>query len=64
VYRLTPSTVILFTLCLGYINQSVDDVHGKKIAVCSEIRTKYTHTLCGYKAEFLILKSDGIQSNH
>jgi hypothetical protein len=33
------------------------------IAVCSEIHTKHTHTLCGLNAEFENVKPGGTCSN-
>jgi hypothetical protein len=41
------------TLHLGYKNQSVNVVYREIIAVCSEIRTKHIHSLCGQNVEFL-----------
>jgi len=35
-------------------------LHGEIIAVCSEIHTKHTNTLCGRNGEFLNFKPDGI----
>jgi hypothetical protein len=34
------------------------------IAVCSEIHTKHTKTLCGQNVEFVDVKPGGIYSNH
>jgi len=34
------------------------------IAVCSEIRTKHTNTLCGQNVELLNAKPGGTYSNH
>jgi hypothetical protein len=34
------------------------------IAVCSEIHTKYTNTLCGQNVELLHVKLGGTNSNH
>ena len=34
------------------------------IAVCSEIHTKHTNTLCGQNGEFPNFKPDGIHSDH
>jgi hypothetical protein len=34
------------------------------IAVCSEIHTKDTNTLCGQNVEFVIVKPAGTYSNH
>ena len=34
------------------------------IAVCSQINTKHTNTLCGQNVELLNVKSDGTYSNH
>jgi hypothetical protein len=34
------------------------------IAVCSQIHTKHTNTLCGQKVAFLNFKANGAYSNH
>jgi hypothetical protein len=34
------------------------------IAVCSEIQTKFTNTMCGQNVEFLNVKNGGKYSNH
>ena len=34
------------------------------IAVCSQIHTKHTNTLCGQNVELLNVKLDGTYSNH
>jgi hypothetical protein len=34
------------------------------IAVCSEIHTKHTNTLCGQNVEFANVKPGGTYSNH
>jgi hypothetical protein len=34
------------------------------IAVCSEIHTKHTNTLCGQNVEFVNVKPGGTYSNH
>jgi len=38
--------------------------YGEIIAVCSEIHTRSTQTLCGQKAKFIDNKPGGIQNNH
>jgi hypothetical protein len=39
-------------------------LYSEIIAVCSEILTKHTNTLCGQNVEFVNVKPDGIYSNH
>jgi hypothetical protein len=34
------------------------------IAICSEIHTKHTNTLCGQNVEFVDVKPGGTYSNH
>jgi len=34
------------------------------IAVCSEVRTKHTNTMCGQSVELLNVKTGGTYSNH
>jgi hypothetical protein len=36
----------------------------KIIAVCSQIHTKHTNTLCGQNVELLNVKPGGTRSNH
>jgi hypothetical protein len=39
-------------------------VYSELIAVCSEIHTKHTNTLCGQNVEFVNVKHGGTYSNH
>jgi hypothetical protein len=39
-------------------------LYGEIIAVCSEIHTKHTNTLCGQNVELLNFKSGGTYSDH
>jgi hypothetical protein len=39
-------------------------LHREIIAVCSEIHTKHTNTLCGQNVEFVNVKPGGTYSNH
>ena len=34
------------------------------MAVCSEIHTKHTNTVCGQNVEFVYVKPSGTYSNH
>jgi len=51
------------TLPLGYKNQSVIMLYREIIAVCSQIHTKHTNTLCGQNVEFVKVKSGGTKIN-
>jgi len=50
------------TLRLGYKSRQLM-MYGKIIAVCSQIHTKHTHTLCE-QTELLNLKPGGTYSDH
>ena len=39
-------------------------LHREIIAVCSEIHTKHTNTLCGQNVELLCVKPGGAYSDH
>jgi len=39
-------------------------LYGEIIAVCSEIHTKHTNTLCGQNVEFVNVKPGGTKSDH
>ena len=39
-------------------------LYGEIIAVCSQIHTKHTNTLCGQNVEFVNVKRGGTCSNH
>jgi hypothetical protein len=39
-------------------------LYREKTAVCSEIRTELTNTLCGQNVEFVNVRPGGTQSNH
>jgi hypothetical protein len=39
-------------------------LYSEIIAVCSQIHTKHTNTLCGQNVEFVNVKPGGKDSNH
>jgi len=39
-------------------------LYREKIAVCSEINTKHTNTVCVQNVKFLNVKAGGVYSNH
>jgi hypothetical protein len=39
-------------------------LYSEIIAVCSQIHTKHTNTLCGQNVEFVNVKPGGTYSNH